>query len=245
MPTQILEEARLFLVNSLRDKNNENESRHPWRKDWEFAVLHSLRVETYVTRILKQDQHSLSEEEITLLRLAAILHDINRLGKREEHAKLGAETTQKWLRESSSAQLLEDDVERVVEMIADHSDKTSPEPDYAKAVLKDADTLDEIGMMSVFMAANWVDPQSPFFFHDVRQRLIDAEIPYCEKKLTILNTKGAREILQERKEFLENFVAQIDDELQIDPAIEQMLLAISKHDIEEITEGGKQNGQPG
>ena len=113
MPTQILEEARLFLVNSLRDSRNENESRHPWRQGWEFAVLHSLRVETYVTRILKQDLHSLSEKEITLLRLAAILHDINRLGKREEHAKLGAETTKTWLMQTSSTHLPEDDVERV------------------------------------------------------------------------------------------------------------------------------------
>jgi hypothetical protein len=124
-------------------------------------------------------------------------------------------------------------------MIASHSDKTSPEPDYSKAVLKDADTLDEIGMMSVFMAANWVDTQSPFFFHDLRQRLLDVEIPYCEKKLGVLNTRAAREILQERKAFLENFAAQIDDELQMDSSIEQMLLAISKHDIEETTQGEK------
>ena len=225
MPTNILEEARLFLHHSLRDRRNENESRHSWRNRWEFAVLHSLRVETYVTRILKQDQHSLSEEDITLLRLAAILHDINRLEKREEHAKLGAETAGKWLCESASTLLPEEDLARVVDMIADHSNKADPEPDYSKAVLKDADTLDEIGMMSIFMAANWVDTQSPFFFHDLRQRLIDVEIPYCERKLGILNTKGAREILQERKAFLENFIAQIDDELQADARIEQMLLA--------------------
>jgi HD superfamily phosphodiesterase len=239
MPTKILEEARLFLVNSLQDRRNENESRHPWRKGWEFAVLHSLRVETYVTRILTQDHHSLSEKEITLLRLAAILHDINRLGNREEHAKLGAKTTQKWLRESSSTYLSEDDVERVVEMIAGHSEKTSPEADYSEAVLKDADTLDEIGIMSVFMAANWVDMQSPFFFHNLRQRLVDVEIPYCEKKMTILNTRGARDILQERKTFLENFITQINDELQMDAHIEQVLLSISKHETEETTEGEK------
>jgi hypothetical protein len=110
-------------------------------------------------------------------------------------------------------------------MIADHSNKADPEPDYSRAVLKDADTLDEIGMMSIFMAANWVDGQSPFFFHDLRQRLIDVEIPYCERKLGVINTKGAREILQERKAFLENFIAQIEDELQADARIEQMLLA--------------------
>jgi uncharacterized protein len=228
MPTNILEEARLFLLHSLQGRQNQIESRHPWRRGWEFAVLHSLRVEAYVTRILALDQHSLSMEEILLLRLAAILHDINRLERRDEHARLGAESAKRWLTESSSQRLPDWDVERVVEMIADHSNKTSAEPDYSKAVLKDADTLDEIGMMSIFMAAHWVDSQSPFFFHDLRQRLLDVEIPYCDQKLAILNTEGAKQILREKKAFLERFITQINDELQADAKIEQMLLELSK-----------------
>jgi uncharacterized protein len=228
MPADILEEARLFLLHSLQGRRNEIESRHPWRRGWEFAVLHSLRVEAYVTRILALEKHALTTEESMLLRLAAILHDINRLERREEHARLGAETAKRWLMESSSRRLSDRDVARVVEMITDHSDKVSVEPDYSKAVLKDADTLDEIGMMSVFMAANWVAMQSPFFFHDLRQRLLDVEIPYCEKKLAALNTRGARQILQERKAFLESFIIQINDELQSDAHMEQMLLELSK-----------------
>ena len=237
MATNILEDARLFLVNSLQGRQNEIESRHPWRRSWEFAVLHTLRVEAYTTRILALDRHSLSEEEITLLRLAAILHDINRLEKRDEHAKLGAETAKRWLKEASSTLLPDNDIERVVEMIADHSNKASLEPDYCKAVLKDADTLDEIGVMSIFMAANWVERKSPFFFHDLRQRLVDVEIPFCDKKLTILNTDGAKQILQVRKAFLETFIAQITDELQADAQIEQMLLDLSRYDTKDITEG--------
>jgi uncharacterized protein len=241
MPTDILTEARLFLLHSLQGSRNETESRHPWRRGWEFAVLHSLRVEAYVTRILALDQPSLSMQEILLLRLAAILHDINRLDRREEHARLGAETAKRGLVEASSQHLSDRGVERVVEMIFDHSNKAEPEPDYSKAVLKDADTLDEIGMMSVFMAANWLDTQSPFFFHDLRQRLLDVEIPYCEKKLAMLNTEGAKQILQERKSFLESFIAQINDELQADTNIEQMLLELSNNK-EEIPDKGRPNG---
>ncbi len=228
MSTNILEEARLFLLDSLRGRQNEIENRHPWRRGWEFAVLHSLRVEAYVKRILSLEQHSLSEKEVTLLRLAAILHDVNRLERRAEHAKLGAETAGRWLMESASQRLSDQDVKRVVEMIADHSDKVSAEPDFSKAVLKDADTLDEIGMMSIFMAANWLELQSPFFFHNLQQRLLEVEIPYCEKKLVSLNTGGAKQILQQRKAFLENFIIQINDELQGDAHIEQMLLELSK-----------------
>ena len=86
MPIHILDEARLFLLHSLQGRRNEIESRHPWRRSWKFAVLHSLRVESYAVRILAHEDHSLSEEEVTRLRLAAILHDISRLEKREEHA---------------------------------------------------------------------------------------------------------------------------------------------------------------
>jgi putative nucleotidyltransferase with HDIG domain len=242
MSTDILEDARLFLVNSLRGRQNEIESRHPWRRSWEFAILHTLRVEAYTTRILAMDQHSLSSEEITLLRLAAILHDIARLNNREEHAKLGAEIARRWLTESSSTPLPGNDVARVAEMIADHSNKASPESDYSKAVLKDADTLDEIGVMSIFMAANWVEMKSPFFFHELRQSMVDVEVPFCDRKLAILNTQGARQILQERKTFLESFIAQITDELQADAQIEQMLLALYRDDTKAITEGEKQDG---
>ncbi len=228
MPTDILYEARLFLVKSLQGQDTSIESRHPWRKGWEFAILHSLRVESYTIKILAGEQHSLSEHQVLLLRLAAILHDIARLKKREEHAQLGAQIADKWLREQAGSALSESDIERVVEMIADHSNKASPEPDYGKAVLKDADTLDEIGVMSIFMAGNWIDAHSPFFFYDLRQRLTDVEIPFCDQKLAILNTNGAKEILRQRKQFITGFADQIADELQADWTVEQMVLAFSR-----------------
>ena len=159
--------------------------------------------------------------------------------KREtRHARLGAEIAQKWLIDSSHSALSANDVERVVEMIADHSNKADPEPDISKAILKDADTLDEIGVMSIFMAANWVETNSPFFFHNLRQRLIDVEIPFCERKLAILNTRGAKEILLEKKAFMQTFIAQITDELQADTQIEQHLFQITKNS----DGGGKNHG---
>lgn len=227
MSTKILEDARQFLYDSLQGKQNHLESKHPWRTGWEFAVIHSLRVETYTTKILAREQHSLSEHEFFLVRLAAILHDIGRLEKREGHAALGAEIAQKWLREYSKSPLEGVDIERVVEIIADHSNKNNHEPDFSKAVLKDADTLDEIGAMSVFMTGNWVDAQSPFFFYGVRHRLIDIELPFCDQKMAILNTNGGREILGEKKAFLENFIAQLTDEMQVDETMEQMMFHIS------------------
>jgi len=229
MSKNILDDARSYLINSLKGKRNGFETRHPWRKDWEFAVLHSLRVESYALRILARENHSLSEHEIILLRFAAILHDIARLDQRVNHARAGAEIVEKWLQDNTGYNLSIGDTARVLEMIADHSTKNVREQDLCKAVLKDADTLDEIGAMSIFMTGNWLEPQSPFFFHELRQRLIEFELPFCDKKLAILNTNGAREILHEKKAFVEMFIAQLTDELQVDGSIEQMLFRPSRN----------------
>lgn len=228
MSKNILDDARVYLVNSLKGKHNGFETKHPWRKDWEFAVLHSLRVESYALKILARENHPLSENEIIQLRLAAILHDIARLDKRENHAESGAEIVEKWLQDNSGYNLKSDDTARVLEMIADHSNKDVREQDFSKAVLKDADTLDEIGVMSIFMTSNWLEKQSPFFFYELRQRLIDFELPFCDKKLSILNTDGAKEILREKKAFVENFIAQMTDELKADEYVEKMLLMLPK-----------------
>ena len=84
--------------------------------------------------------------------------------------------------------------------------------------------------MSIFMTSNWLERQSPFFFHDLRQRLIDFELPFCDKKLAIMNTDGAKAILREKKTFVENFVAQLTDEMQTHGSIEQVLFELSKND---------------
>ena len=151
MSKNILNEARAYLVDSLKGKHRDYEIRHPWRKDWEFEVLHSLHVESYVLKILAREDYSLSEHEITLIRLAAILHDVAKLDEQVNHAETGAQIVEKWLRDNSDSNLKSKDVVKVREMIADHSNKDVREKDYPKAVLKDADTLDEIGVMSIFM----------------------------------------------------------------------------------------------
>ena len=227
MSTNILEEARSFLLQSFDGKERETETKHPWRRDWRFAVLHSLRVEAYTVKILAREKHSLSDQEVTLIRLAAILHDLARMGEDvEHHAKLGAEMAEPWLRSQTS--LTDGDIASLLEMIADHSNKRDRELDYRKAILKDADVLDEIGVMSIFMAGNWLDRGSAFFFYELHQRLVEHEIPFCDKELAILNTDGARQILLEKKAFIEDFITQLTDEVQADGHIEQMLFESSK-----------------
>ena len=230
MLTDILDDARSYLTHALKGKVNPFETKHPWRIDWKFTVLHAFRVESYALKILaRQPGHPLSEHEILLLRLAAILHDVSRLDHPDLHAREGAELARAWLQNRADPLLHGNDLERVVEMIADHSNKRVAEPDFINAVLKDADTLDEIGAMSIFMAGNWLQRDSAFFFHDLRQRLVNVELPFCDRQMGILNTAGAREILREKKAFVENFIDQLSDEILTDGTDERMLLALSQN----------------
>jgi HD superfamily phosphodiesterase len=184
--------------------------------------MHCLRVEAYTLKILACENQPLSENEITMLRLAAILHDLAKLEQTDDHAGLGAELAEQWLRGYAGQPLGARDIERVAEMIACHSHKDVREQDFNKAVLKDADLLDEIGVMSIFMSSNWLEHQSPFFFHDLHQRLADFEIPFCDRTLATLNTEGARKLLEEKKAFIETFIAQLGNELQADELIAKM-----------------------
>jgi uncharacterized protein len=224
MPATILEHARQTILDTLRGKQSELVDYHPWRRDWQFAVVHSLRVEEYVLKILARQAHPLAEREIILLRLAAILHDLARLDRRAEHAVVGAQIARSWLEGTCPERLAQDEIERVAALIAAHSDKDCPTDDFASGVLQDADTLDEIGAMSIFMAANWVEPRSAFFFEHLRQRLVDVELPFCEKKMAILHSAGAREILMEKRVFIEGFIAQLAAELEGDAEITRLLL---------------------
>lgn len=223
MSADMLSEARSYLVNICRGKQNSFDTVHPWRKDWQFTVLHSLRVEAYTLKILARENHGLSDPEIILLRTAAILHDIAKLDHTEQHAQAGAAIVRTWFQNNPGYAFKNDEIEKVLEMIADHSNKAVREQDFSKAVLKDADTLDEIGVMSIFMTSNWLEHRSPFFFHDLRQRLIEFELPFCDKKLATLNTEGAKMLIREKKAFVESFIAQLTDEVQADASIETML----------------------
>lgn len=219
----ILQKARSFIVSSFHEQVNGYEIIHPWRKDWKYVVLHSLRVEQTVLKILSREHQPLPEAEIEILRLAAILHDLGKFIDRESHAQAGARIAEAWLRENIGCA---ETVARINDIIAAHANKMGQEPDYAKAVLQDADVLDEIGAMSIFMVGNWLDRTSPFYLEAIHARILDFEVPYCEEKMEVLNTSGAKEILQERRLFIQQFADQLIDELTVDSEIMELLRSL-------------------
>lgn len=213
MEEHVLNLGKEFLVSYLKDKNIEYENIHPWRNKWEFVVLHCLRVEGYVVKLLSRENHNLSEEEIILIRLAAILHDVGRVHMREGHAFLGRNIVEQWLKENSYVSQVIGDTKRLLKLIESHSNKEQIEEDYCLKVLKDADILDEIGAMSIFMASNWIDKGDPYFFQLLYNRLDTFEMNFCEECFKLLNTKAGKEILEEKKNFIAQFNSGLKEEL--------------------------------
>jgi len=214
MSEEILFETKRFLVNYLKGKKCEYEQIHPWRKPWEFIVLHSLRVESYVVKLLEMENHNLSQDEIVLTRLAAILHDIGRIHQREEHAIYGRKIVSEWLQSNTIFQTSNIDCNRLLDLIEKHSNKDEKDEEYCLGILKDADILDEIGIISIFMASSWIDRGNPYFFAILNQRVENKEIEFCNEMYAKLNTQSAKEILQQKKEFIQGFCCQLQEELE-------------------------------
>lgn len=213
MDKNILNEGKKFLVSYLKDKTIDYETYHPWRKSWQFIVLHSLRVEGYVKKILAIENHDLSQDEVLMTQLAAILHDIGRIYKREGHAILGRDIVYNWLRENNEISGSIRESNRLLYLIEKHSNKEEDAEDYCLKVLRDADVLDEIGAMSIFMTSNWIDNSNPYFFNLLSDRIENLELSFCEKSLKLLNTESAKLILNEKRKFITSFVDQLKDEL--------------------------------
>lgn len=219
----ILTAARRYLSECLAGKQSPWETTHPWRKPWQFTYTHCLRVERLAIELLAAQVPALPADEVLALRLAAILHDIARLDPDEAaavaghpadgHAGRGAQIAAAWLaRPDIAGQVPQPGL--VIELIAQHSNKQQPPPHACHAILQDADTLDEIGAMSIFMCANWLDRSNPFFFQQLLERLKQRELVYCDRALGHLHTPAGQACLQNKRHFIEGFIAQLEQELE-------------------------------
>ena len=212
----LLKDARTYLVQFAQGKSGDNDSIHPWRKSGEFIIYHSLRVACYVERILKVEGQRLSSDEVLLLRLAAVLHDLGTLIKLDEHAEISARLVEEWVSADFSRGEAISDPKRLRYLILAHSNKDRPEPDLAAQILKDADILDEIGIMSIFMSASRLERSSSTFFADLLERLEGRELNYCDRQMARPGTETAKVIMQQKKDFIQGFIEQLEMELCIE-----------------------------
>lgn len=213
MDINLLEEAKTYLETFMKDKVVEYEVIHPWRKDSNYIVLHCYRVCSIAMEIANNYETELSLGDIQLIQVAAILHDLGKVYSRAYHAERSGEIVEQWLELNPNIAELVEDKKRLINLIKDHSNKEKKDDDLVYSILKDADLLDEIGAMSIFMASNKLDRQTPYFFDDLYKILKEDELNYCYKEFCKLQTQAAKKILMRKIEFINSFVKELEYEL--------------------------------
>lgn len=206
---KLLAEALELLKQRLDGKTKSYETIHPWRKTGRFVVLHTLRVEATALRLLASEKPGASPKEIFELRLAGRLHDIARLDAGSQHGEVGAALVRDWLDGDPQRGQALPNPQHVLEMIARHSQKNGVEPDSLLAILKDADLLDEIGALSIFLAGNHVERSSPDYYRLLLERLESTELAYCDQQMAHMHTPSGKQMLLERRRFIEGFITQL------------------------------------
>ncbi|GFP75808.1 HD domain-containing protein [Clostridium fungisolvens] len=214
MNLNLIEEAKNYLEAFMKDKVVEYEVIHPWRRDSKYIVRHCYRVCSIAMEIINNYETELSSKDIELIQVAAILHDLGKVYSRGEHAEKSGEIVEHWLELNPNIDELVEDKKRLISIIKDHSNKGIKDDDLLSSILKDADLLDEIGAMSIFMASNKLNRQTPYFFDELYKILKEDELNYCYKELSKLQTEAAKKILMRKIEFINSFVTELEYELR-------------------------------
>ena len=207
---EIIECAKAYLHKCCEEAEGENESLFPWRHDKQFKVKHTSRVLKYCEKICNSEK--ISEPDRQTLVLACVFHDIGSLKSRENHALESGKIADVWLNEYVK-NITNDQRKIIIDMIVDHSNKTERCDHILSNILKDADLLDEIGVMSIFMTSMRVE-RDLNYFESVLSRIYERELPYCDKVFEMLYTESAKKILQEKKQFIIEFAKQLSNEIE-------------------------------
>lgn len=178
-----------------------NELRYPFRD--RFA--HTLRVLRLALHIQEKEG---GDREI--LAIAAIFHDVCK--GVSSHAEAGAVLCDKYLRERGYPT---ECCERVYEAIRYHSHKADDAPSHIgleAKILIDADTLDEVGALTVLWdgIATGMEPQP--CYERVYERLLK-ELPKLQRQSAHLITEEGKRLYRERLTLVENFIENLRFEL--------------------------------
>jgi HD superfamily phosphodiesterase len=159
------------------------------------------------------DKVKINKTDLFIIRLAAILHDIGRYDNREEHARIGMLITRQWLENNTNINIKESSKIELLQMILNHTKKNEKESNYKNAILQDADALDEIGIMSIFMAGNRINREDAFYFNRMIERVKGYEIDFCNETYSNLNTKAGKIILNQKLDFIKSVIRQLESEI--------------------------------
>jgi putative nucleotidyltransferase with HDIG domain len=213
MKDLVCSEARNLLINYLKNNVGNYPNGHLKKDNWMFAVKHSFRVEAIANKIA-ESFNDLQEKEILTLKVAAILHDIGNVVQREDHGKIGAEIVDKLFESTEYINTSGIDKKKLITIIAGHSNKENDsDRDIISVILKDADILDQIGAMSILMHSTKHNYNEYGFYQGVLGDISKKELEYCEEQYSLLRTSAAKQIMEQKINFIKGFKKQLEFEL--------------------------------
>lgn len=177
---------------------------------------HVHRVYNLAVRIAKEEN-----ADLDVVKAAVLLHDIARAmedeGEIEDHATEGAKMARKVLEE---VDFPKEKIDKVIHCIKVHRFKKGMEAESLEAkILQDADRLDiigAIGLARVFTRGGWgnkpiYDPSIPPKEKYDGKSLTSVNHIYEKilKAKATINTNTAKEIAEERHEFVEQFLERL------------------------------------
>ena len=179
--------------------------RNPWRNTAAARWEHTLRVLALARKIARAEN-----ADRDLVTAATIFHDAAKLNSSpEEHAARGALVAKEYL---TRAGFPADWIARVGEIIASH---TRAEGNFAleDRVLRDADILDETGATGIVWTTMNTGIHAPSYVH-ARENILTHDRHTAERAIALMLTPAGRALAEQRLAFVDQFIAQLDAELE-------------------------------
>ena len=185
-----------------------------WPETWQgyhwpgYTWEHTLRVRALALRLAREEG-----ADATVVELAALLHDIEKRTGRE-HARVGAETADRLLRERGLPAEL---VERVSDAIATHAGGNTPEHPIENLVLGDADLIDaNFGLVGTwrFITIRAGHGSSP----EETVAAMPEWLPKKDDLLRLINTDAGNAVARERSGAMHAFCDELAEAFAGDEA---------------------------
>jgi uncharacterized protein len=175
-----------------------------WRRNGAARWAHTLRVLTTAQKIARA--------EYDVVMVAAIFHDVAKLdSEQDEHAERGAAIAREYL---TRAGFPVDWIVRVCQTVINHVAALELEERLLleDRVLRDADHLDEVGALGIVWTAMNTGIEAPSYAK-ARERFARYDRVTAERIIAQMMTRAGRAIAEKRLEFVNAFIAQLEDEL--------------------------------
>lgn len=172
-------------------------------RDEVHGLAHVLRVRKLALEIAK---HINKHVDLEVLEIASLLHDIGRLKRNNDHAKVSAEIAQLLL---ELINYPEEKIKKVVNAILAHSFSENVRPKSIEAqILSDADKLDALGAIGIARVIAYGESIGRSFYENLRH--------FKDKILKLKNsmyTNYGKILAIEKSKIVEEFVEEFEREL--------------------------------